>query len=89
MTIQNYLIIESNVVNNICVWDGNTSTWTPPQGSIALVQANTPAMAWTVPTATTESVLQEILGAGDIGFTWDGTLLHTNQPQPIYVPPTP
>jgi len=88
MTTQNYLIIENNVVTNIVVWDGNTQDWTPPADSIQFIQANIPAMVWTVPTATVESVLQEVIGAGAIGFTWDGTLLHTNQPKPIYVPPT-
>lgn len=28
----NYALInkETNVVDNICAWDGNTQTWTPP-----------------------------------------------------------
>lgn len=95
---QNYVIIESNVVTNVVVWDGDTSIWTPPAGSIALVQATTPAMVWvgvreeimppTVPpTYTTVYTLQEQMGQGEIGFTWDGTVLTTNEPQPQ--PPTP
>jgi hypothetical protein len=81
---QNYLIIENNVVTNLVVWNGDTNIWTPPAGSIALVQATTPAMIWvfdytTIPyTATFEAVI----GAGEIGFTWDGTVLITNDPQP-------
>ena len=90
---QNYLIIQSNIVTNIVVWNGDTTQWTPPQGSIALVQATTPAMIWvgvrveiqpptTPPTYTVDYVLQETIGAGQIGFTWDGSVLTTNEPQP-------
>ena len=90
---QNYLIIENNVVDNIVYWDGDTTKWTPPQGSIALVQATTPALVWVAsepPTVPPSSVLKEIIGAGDVGFTWDGSVLTTNQPypQPIEQPTT-
>jgi hypothetical protein len=43
---QNYLIIEQNVVTNIVIWNGDTSQWTPPQGSIALTQGTTPFITW-------------------------------------------
>ena len=90
-TTQNYLIIEQNVVVNIVVWDGDTSIWTPPQGSIALVQSTTPAMVWQpiiVDGKITDYVLVEQLGAGLIGFIWDGTVVTTNEPQPT-VPTQP
>jgi hypothetical protein len=83
---QNYLIIESNIVNNVVVWDGDTTQWTPPQGSIALVQSTTPAMIWEATVVNgiiTAWNLVEEIGAGAIGFTWDGTVLTTNQPEPI------
>lgn len=83
--LQNYLIIEQNVVNNVVVWDGNTTSWTPPQGSIVLVQTTTPAMIWQAVLTDgkiTDFVLTEILGAGSIGFTWDGTNCITNEPKP-------
>lgn len=79
---QNYLIIENNIVTNICVWNGDTSQWSPPQGSIALVQSNIPAIIWQLNVDETDFVLSEVMGAGDIGFTWDGTILTTNQPKP-------
>ena len=82
MTIQNYLIIESNVVTNNVVWDGNPDTWQPPANSIQLVDATTPAMVWRVNSENTDYVLEEQLGAGDIGFTWDGTVCTTNEPKP-------
>ena len=86
---QNYLIIENNIATNVVFWNGNTSQWTPPQGSIALVQSTTPAMVWELDTTLTPPsyVLVEQLGQGQIGFTWDGTVLTTNEPQPT--PPTP
>lgn len=83
---QQYLIIENNIVTNVCVWNGDTSIWTPPVGSIALVQTTTPAMIWqavVVEGKITDYVLVEQLGAGDIGFTWDGTDCITNQPKPV------
>ena len=84
---RNYLIIESNVVTNVCVWNGDTSIWTPPAGSIAIVQSTIPAMIWAWDKDATPPgyVLVEQMGAGDIGFTWDGTVCTTNQPKP----PTP
>ena len=82
---QNYLIIESNVVTNVVVWNGDTSNWTPPTGSLALVQATTPAMVWQpviVDNKITDYVLTEEIGGGSIGFTWDGTNCITNEPKP-------
>ena len=81
---QNYLIIESNVVTNICIWNGDTTIWTPPIGSIALAQSTTPALIWQLDTTTKPSIwkLVEVIGAGEIGFTWDGSILTTNQPEP-------
>lgn len=84
---QNYLIIEQNIVTNLVVWNGDTTQWTPPQGSIALVQATTPAKVWQWDSATKTFSLIEQMGAGDIGFTWDGSVLTTNQPEPQ--PPKP
>jgi len=84
MTTQNYLIIESNVVTNTVVWDGNTQTWTPPANATTLVQATTPAMVWVIDYTVqpNTSSLQEVVGAGQIGFTWNGSVLTTNQPEP-------
>ena len=84
---QNYLIIENNIVTNVVFWNGDTSQWTPPAGSIALVQATTPALIWELNADKTAYVLVEQLGQGQIGFTWDGSVLTTNEPQPT--PPTP
>lgn len=82
---QDYLIVESNVVTNIVLWDGNTTVWTPPQGSIALIKATTPSMVWSpviVDSHITDWILVEEIGVADIGFIWDGTVVTTNQPKP-------
>ena len=85
MTIQAYLIIENNVVTNKVEWDGNVQTWQPPQNSIQLIQDTTPSIIWLPNTTNTAFVLTEIMGVGDIGFTWDGTVLTTSEPQPQYI----
>jgi hypothetical protein len=85
MTTQSYLIIESNVVTNNVVWDGNFETWQPPADSVQVVDATTFAKIWQpvlVDSKVTDWVLEEQLGAGDIGFTWNGSVLTTNQPKP-------
>jgi hypothetical protein len=87
---QDYLIIENNVVTNVVTWNGDTSIWTPPQGSIALVKSTTPVMVWEpvkVDGKTIDWVLVEVVGSGSIGFTWDGSVLTTNEPKPKV--PTP
>jgi hypothetical protein len=87
MTIQNYLVVENNIVTNSIAWDGNTQDWTPPADATMLVQADTQALIWTevvVDNKITDYVLIEILGVGQIGFTWNTTtqVLTTNQPKP-------
>ena len=77
----------TNIVDNICVWDGDTNTWQPPTDTLMLIQANTEALVWTLASDKTNWVLTEVLGAGDIGFIWDATtqILTTNQPKPASV----
>lgn len=82
MTVQQYFVVENNVVINTVMWDGNTQDWQPPADATMLVSETTPAMVWKVDKATNEYVLKEIMGVGQIGFTWDGTVLTTNEPQP-------
>ena len=85
MTTQNYLIIENNVVTNVCLWDENTQTWTPPNDATMLIQAVTSSMIWEAVYTNnklTDWNLVEQIGAGQIGFTWNGTVLTTNEPKP-------
>lgn len=82
MTTQNYLIIQENVVTNICLWDGNTQTWQPPQSALTLVADTTPAKIWELNAEKTDYVLVNSVGDAGIGFTWDGTYCVTNEPKP-------
>ena len=84
MTTQNYLVVENNVVTNVCVWDGDTNTWQPPTDATMLVQADTQALVWRLNADKTDYVLVEVLGVGGIGFTWNTTtqVLTTNQTKP-------
>ena len=89
MTTQNYLMVENNVVTNNVVWDGNTATWNPPTGATMLIDADTYGQVWEPVWDTTQTPpviidyeLVSILGVGDIGFTWNGTEVVTNQPKP-------
>jgi hypothetical protein len=79
---QNYLQIQNNVVTNLVVWDGG-SEWKPPSNAIMLVQSTISAKIWQLNTNKTDYVLTEVMGMGQIGFTWDGTILTTNQEKPI------
>lgn len=81
---QNYLMINkaTNTVVNVCVWDGNTNTWAPPSGTLMLVQSTTPAMIWAYSDAAQDYVLTEVVGQGQIGFTWNGAACVTNTAKP-------
>jgi hypothetical protein len=78
---QNYLIISNNIVENIVLWGGNPN-WILPSNSIALSQNDTPSIKWALNSTKTDYELIEFLGFGDIGDTWDGSKLTTNQPKP-------
>ncbi len=80
----------TNVCENVCVWDGNPDTWTPPAGYLMLVQTDTMALVWTWDAAILDWVLTQAPGQGQIGFLWNGTELVTNEtkPEPIVQPET-
>jgi hypothetical protein len=84
MSTQNYLMINeaTNTVDNVCVWDGNTQTWTPPAGYLMLPQATTQALVWIWDQALDDYVLGQQMGQAGIGFTWNGTECVTNEPKP-------
>jgi hypothetical protein len=83
MTTQQYFEVDNstNVVTNSVIWDGGND-WTPPENTTMLVSSTTPAMLWTYDAKTKTYVLTEVIGAGQVGFTWNGTALITNEPQP-------
>ena len=75
-------MVENDVVTNVCVWDGNINTWSPPADATMLIQATTPAIVWQLNADKTDWVLTEVIGSGAIGFSWDGSVVTTNQPKP-------
>ena len=90
MEPKNYLMVnlQNNIVENTIYWNGDVNTWQPPEGYLMLVDAETFGEVWTLNEEETDYVLVTALGAGDIGFTWDGTKCITNQPKPEN-PPQP
>lgn len=89
MTSQNYLEIQNNVVQNVIVWDGNVLTWQPPPNTTMLLQNETIAIIWVAVyenNIIVDFVLTPVIGQGQIGFTWDGEKVTTNQPKPE-IPP--
>ncbi len=85
MTVQNYLMINqsTNMVDNICLWDGNPETWQPPAGYLMLPQATTMALVWGWDAPIKDWVLAQEMGGAGIGFTWNGTECVTNDPKPV------
>lgn len=75
----------TNIVDNVCVWDGDIQTWTPPENYLLLVQASTPSLVWSLNEGNTDWVLTEVLGQAGIGFTWNGTQCVTNEPKPEFI----
>jgi hypothetical protein len=88
MNAQNYLAVNkaTNVVDNVTVWDGDTQTWTPPESHLFLVQATTNAKVWELNAEGVDYDLVVVQGVGGIGFTWDGSVLTTNEPKPTIEP---
>lgn len=69
MEIKSYCMINANnVCDNVCLWDGNTETWVPPEGYLMLPQETTPAKNWV------DDIL-EVTGIGSVGYIWDGVYL--------------
>lgn len=79
----------TNIVDNVCVWDGNPDTWQPPAGYLMLIQSTTLALIWAWDTALDDWVLTQEMGAGGIGFSWNGAECVTNEPKPPKPKPQP
>lgn len=84
MSEQNYCMVNAqNICDNVVVWDGNPNTWTPPVDYTMLPQATTPTKQWSWNATSSIWELTPSTNLGDIGYTWDGTYLVTNQPAPV------
>jgi hypothetical protein len=86
--MENYLMIQNNVVTNVVLWDGGNE-WTPPSDATMLLQEIIPAIVWDLNEDSTDWILEEQMGQGQIGFTWNGTILTTNEPKPPIPTPPP
>ena len=75
-------MIQENIVTNLCLWDGNTQTWTPPADVTMLIQETAPTKIWDINQSGTEYVLVDSIGKANIGFTYDGEFCVTNEPKP-------
>jgi len=86
----NYLLInkQTNIVDNIIDWDGNTSTWRPPEEYEVVAQSEGRLeIIWDWDKERQEWVELETFRGGDIGATWDGTKFIN--PKPTWTPEPP
>lgn len=42
-----YAMIKDGIVQNICLWDGDTTKWTPPEGMIVIPAPDNVGIGWT------------------------------------------
>lgn len=89
MSTQQYLMINetTNIVESTCMWDGDTSTWMPPEGYLVIPTATTPAKVWEMNQEQTDYYLAVEIGAALSEFTWDGEYAITNYPKPEIIAP--
>lgn len=54
MTVERWAMIDSatNVVTNVCNWDGLESTWTPPTGITMVLAPDNVGSGWSYDSAT-------------------------------------
>jgi hypothetical protein len=86
-----YLFVNTanNIVENAVVWDGNTETWQPPSGFIALDAEVTPSVEWEWNADLNEWTPVDMVGTGSIGDSWDGQKFNSPKPPPPPPPPAP
>jgi hypothetical protein len=86
---ESYFLINTQtnpqICENVIIWNGDKNIWNPPAGYILLLQKETLCHDWKWNSNSSAWELTE-LGIGGIGFTWDGTKLTTNEPQPTEPP---
>lgn len=81
MNVKNYLMVNksTNIVENICLWDGDIKTWNPTDAYIMLDQSSTSSVFWRMNKDKTDYELVTMDGFGQIGFSWDGEKVITDQ----------
>jgi hypothetical protein len=80
MTVENYLMInkQTNLVDNLVMWDGNVNSWNPPSEYLMLPVATTMAYDWFWSDVLQDWELQENMGGANIGDTWNGSACITS-----------
>ena len=46
MTAIRYAMIKDSIVENICLWDGDTSVWSPPDGYLVIPAPDYIGVGW-------------------------------------------
>jgi len=44
--VERWLMIVDDVVVNVCLWDGDTDSWTPPDGAVMERQEGQVGIGW-------------------------------------------
>ena len=87
MAHKDYLVIQNSVVTNVVLWSGDVQEWAPPSDATMLLRDEVTALVWQATGSTADDwELREVLGAGGVGFTWDGSILTTDQLKPTVAP---
>ena len=46
MSVMRYAMIKDGVVQNICLWDGDLNTWTPPEDMTVIAAPENIGVGW-------------------------------------------
>lgn len=87
MTVKEYALVnvETNIVENTVLWDGNQASWTPPSGYQAVDELAFPYMVWVWDNQQNDWVLAEETNRmdGDVmNSLFNGSEFITAQPKP-------
>jgi len=89
---KNYLMVNknTNLVENVVLWDGNLQTWNPGDDFLLMKAEDHLCTAWFWVDGELQS--QQALGIAGIGDSWDGTAFSKQQPpkpEPLPAPAAP
>jgi hypothetical protein len=92
METKEYCLIskETNICENIIIWDGDSSKWAPPSEYLIFELASIPVILWKYDDAIKD--FGPITPEGELGcpgYTWDGTHLVQPKPEVIKEEPQP
>ena len=90
MTDKIYCMVnkDTNICDNVVVWNGDVQQWQPPSNYLMLIQENTLTKNWIWNRELLEwQAFPDSVNDGGIGDTWDGTYL--TPPMPTEPPALP